>query len=806
MIAEPEKTHRKPELLAPAGGMPALVAAVNNGADAVYLGLSEFNARRGAENFDVDALAEATRFAHLRGARVYLTANIVVLADELSSALAMVASAWNAGVDAVIVQDLGFASLVRTHLPEVRLHASTQLNTHNSATAAALVSLGVQRITLAREVSIPEIATLASRSPVEIESFVHGSLCYCYSGQCLMSSMIGRRSANRGLCAQPCRLPYRLVGGDGEADVPGKFLLSPRDLAGIAVLPRLIETGVAALKIEGRMKSPEYVALVTGVYRQALDRAWSDPERYEVLDAEWSVLEEAFSRGFTTAYLTGERRQALMSYSRPNNRGVLVGRVAEAEGRDASVALERAIESDDRIEVWTGRGRFAQPVGPMRVKDRDLSLAPAGERPRLHFERAVSSGDRVFRVANASLLRAARRTFEGRAAEEARPVAVDFRVRLRIGSPLRVELVADGVAVSAEGPVVEAARTRPVTVEDVMEHAGRLGGTPYEPRTWEIELDANAAVGFSVLHRVRREAVERLDEGLLAPWSGRSLRPPSLSPSRRSAKRPREVELVVGVSDLATAEACLRAGASRALLAVPALREPVVLPAGVEPLLPRIVHDDELPRVLEWAGDGGRVTAGNLGVLAAAVSRGACVGADSSLNVVNAASAAVVGQFGASLLWASLELSGRQLAELAATSPVPVGAVVFGRAELMVAEQCVLQAIGECGRRCATCARRRGRWDLADEKGYRFPVYTDEDGRSRIYNSVRLDLTKAMAEVLDSGVRAVRLDFHTDDVATAEATTRRFRRILDAHGAGLPLPEAPSSGPVTSGHFFRGVR
>jgi U32 family peptidase len=258
-------TQEGPELLAPAGGIEALRAAVANRANAVYLGVDRLNARRGAENFTLEGLGDMCRYAHLRGARVYLTVNVVVLPSEIAGALDLVDEAWAVGVDAVIVQDLGLLGVIRRLLPHVRIHSSTQLNAHNTPTVRTLESLGVSRVTLAREVSVEEIGGFVSAGSIEIESFVHGALCVCYSGQCLMSSLIGRRSANRGQCAQPCRLTYELV--DESRTVlatPGAHLLSPKDLAGIAVLPRLVEAGVAALKIEGRMKNPEYVGLPGG--------------------------------------------------------------------------------------------------------------------------------------------------------------------------------------------------------------------------------------------------------------------------------------------------------------------------------------------------------------------------------------------------------------------------------------------------------------------------------------------------------------------------------------------------------------
>ena len=265
------------ELLAPAGNAAALRAAVRGGADAVYLGLDSFNARRGADNFTLETLADACAYAHLRGVRVYVTFNTAVLPSEVARALETVRQAYRAGADAFIVQDIGIASEISRALPEARLHISTQMNTHNAAGIEAAARLGAQRVTLARELSVLEIAHLAEVADgygMEVESFAHGALCVCYSGQCFMSSLIGGRSANRGLCAQACRLPYTLhnVALRKNLPAPGEHLLSPQDLCAIDLLPELVEAGVTSFKIEGRMKSPEYVFAVTQTYRAVLDR------------------------------------------------------------------------------------------------------------------------------------------------------------------------------------------------------------------------------------------------------------------------------------------------------------------------------------------------------------------------------------------------------------------------------------------------------------------------------------------------------------------------------------------------------
>ncbi|MDR3686990.1 MAG: U32 family peptidase [Coriobacteriia bacterium] len=795
-----------PELLAPAGGPAALRAAIANGADAVYLGVELLNARRGAENFSLDNLAETCRFAHIRGVRVYLTANVVVLQGEMATALDLLDRAWEAGVDAVIVQDLGLLWAVRKTLPHVRVHSSTQMNAHNTATLETLAALGVKRVTLAREVSVREIAGFVSAVDVEVESFVHGALCMCYSGQCLISSLIGRRSANRGLCAQPCRLPYELVDASGTIlATPGAHLLSPKDLAGIAILPQLVASGVSALKIEGRMKSAEYVALVTGVYRAALDRAIADPGSYVVRDGEQAVLGESFSRGFSEAYLLDERGNEMMSYQRPNNRGVLVGRVASTSLGTATVALDTSLEAGDTVEFWTSAGRFAQHAGHMTFEGAGHDVAPAGAKAQLHVEQPVGAGDRVFRVRNAALSAAAARTFDD--ADSIAPIELTFRVRVVVGQPLSVSVVdAAGRRGSADGPAVELARTKAVTAEEVTEHVGRLGGTPYRAVSWDLELSPNVGVGFSALHRVRRDALAAYEAQLLAPWATRRATHPRVPPVVGASRGKRtQTLLAVSVTDEAAAIACLAVGADRALVPTTALGAPHDLTADVIPVLPRIAHDREVGSALAWATTGRRVVAGNLGVLAKAAAQGAAVESDWSLNAVNPLSIAQLAELGAQRVWLSPELSGRQVADVAAASMLPTGITVYGRQELMVTEHCILMSEGECDRRCGTCERRASRRVLRDRKGYEFPIVTDVTGRSHLYNSVPLDLASELAEIVAAGVSAVRLDLELETVESAADATRRFREALERLSAGIETPARDKSAATTSGHYFRGI-
>ena len=430
-------------------------------------------------------------------------------------------------------------------------------------------------------------------------------------------------------------------------------------------------------------------------------------------------------------------------------------------------------------------------------------VAPSGVRAVLTAERSVTTGDRVFRVRNSALAAAARRTFAD--IDEVAPVELAFSVRVVVDEPLGVEVMdTSGRAGTAQGGVVELARTKAVTADEIAEHVGRLGGTPYRIGNWSLDLSPDVGVGFSALHRVRREAIAAYEKSRLSAWSGRErVHPaiPLMTPVRRPAGIP---ELVATAEDMETAHACLDAGADVVHLPTYALCCSDDLASGVMPLLPRIAHDREVAAALAYAVPGRRVVVGNLGLVGPASQAGALVEAHWSLNVVNHLAVAQLAEMGASRVWLSPELSGRQIAQIGVIAPVPLGTAVYGRQEVMVAEHCILMAQGECDRRCGTCERRAGVRVLRDRKGYLFPVRTDSTGRSHLYNSVPLDLTSALPELLSSGVAALRIDLSVESPSEAAGLVSHVAAALQAAFAGSAQPVAkdPRS---TSGHFFRGL-
>lgn len=813
------------ELLAPAGNMECLHAAVKAGADAVYLGAGHFNARRGADNFSLENLAEACDYAHLRGVKIYLTLNTVVLPSELPDALELARQAYRCGVDAFIVQDIGISIELSRIMPDVEVHVSTQMNIHDEDGLRAAAALGATRVTLARELSLAEIARLhelAEELGVELESFAHGALCICYSGQCFMSSLVGGRSANRGRCAQACRLPYELHNRAlrKTLDAPGEHLLSPKDLCTANLIPELLHAGVASLKIEGRMKSPEYVQAVVGVYRAVINRVEaaidrdgidsvvaSDAPELRASEEEMNVLSEAFSRGFTTAYLKGKRGNEIMSYGRPNNRGVFVGRVAKVREGLVFIDPETELHVGDLIEFWTNRGHFVHTIGEFKTDRAGRVFFPV--------ERAVGKGDRVFRVRNA----------EAAFVDDDKlpSVAVCARAELRIGQPalLTFTVAAGDASVTVEGPEVEAARTKAITEKEVREHIDRMGTTPFYLSSLEIDLDEGVGMGFSMLHKLRARAAEELQEAILAHYHARKL---ERTPSRAFAPVVRRGWCKVAA--LATNPACARAAkrAGADLIYVPAANyrrgeaviagqlsdtaEQAGYPKQCIPVLPTVsqMFDEEKRNGFDtWK----RVKADkpvmveNLGQLLHATEMGAAPEVGPHIPVTNKLDLRAMADLGAQRVWLSPELSLVQIEELGDMAPMPLGLTIMGQTELMVTEHCLLMSQGPCNQKCAECARRKSPHYLKDRKGYEMPVITDCTGRSHLYNAVQMDVAHLMPEIIGAGVSTVLVDTTLMNVKeTTEKVARAVRARDIAQKDGNKVAKAEGA---TSGHLFRGV-
>ena len=826
--------HGVPELLAPAGGPEQFNAALAAGADAIYCGLgNDFNARRGARNFDDASFSAACRRAHLAGARVYVTVNVAVSTEELRRVLELVRRAWLLGADAFIIQDWGLMAEVRRRWPEVETHVSTQANVHDARGVAwCRDAWGVERVTLSRELSLAEIARIAEEG-VELECFGHGALCFCYSGVCLMSSLGGGRSANRGLCAQPCRLPYDLVDERGEVlEIPGVAtqgipetsrgvggtrLLCPKDYRTVDRVRELRDARVGSLKIEGRMKAPDYVYSVVASYRDALDALRDGSDDDAARAARDRRLRRAFNRDFTESYLWGGSDNDMMSYERSNNRGELVGRVVGSRpledalvrrggGNGGRERLRRLTRADVEVllEAPVGAGDLLE-IRPLSDPSQFLTAhaeadAAAGETIVCRAPRAMEEGSLVRVIRSQAALDDAARVADKDVVRR-RPVRVS--VTARLGEPFSVGLeTLDGAASArAEGFVVEAARTRPVSEDDLVEHVGRMGQSAFAPEEWEVRLDAGCGMSFSAVHKVRAEACARLEEALLAPYASRELADGQQGGSRSLERHAgREEPCVCAlVTTPDAAEAALAAGATRLYAPADDLARGA-WPAGVIPWLDEVCREADHARLDPWVRPGAPVAVGNVSELALAAERAAAPEVRSCIPVHNAAALAALAERGAAGVWLSPELTLEEACCLARVSPVPVGLAVFGRERVMTSEHCVLQALGRCRHDCGRCPERARALCLRDIDGNLLPVRTDERGRSRIFSARPLDATPQTGELVDAGVTRLLVDAQLMDAREVAAVVSRAAAALRAALAGRrPAPRAKGA---TSGHLF----
>ncbi len=818
-----------PELLAPAGEPQAFYAALAGGADAIYCALgNNFNARRMANNFTPETFEKACHDAHLAGARVYVTINIIIQDDEMEHALETVALAWKLGADAFIIQDWGLLWEISQRWPEVECHISTQANIHDARATRWCAEHGANRVTLSRELTIAEMDQIA-KTGVEIECFGHGAICFCYSGICLMSSFFGGRSANRGICAQPCRLPYEMIDERGENLLaPGRERpLCPKDLYAFDDLAAMADAGVGSLKVEGRMKSPDYVYAVISAYRGALDDLAAGREAAPGVDAaRRRQLKRAFNRDFTNAYYFGTSGDEMMSYDRSNNRGELVGSVIFSEQLEDEVRVTKPSKPGGRTRLRRHpRARLrivlTEPVGAGDL----LEIRPSSD-PSQYFTATVRdnaqageeievTGVRVADVGSAVRVIRSQGAFDDVDRVLGRPIArkraVDVRIIARLGEPFTIELSVPeaGICVSEQGFTVEAARTKEVSEDELVEHVCRMGTTPFEPREVSCELDAGCGMGFSAVHAVRAAACDKLEQALLAPYAQRNLTNGQVICQVANDSIAHDMtndlsicQVCALVADAEAARAAIDAGATRIYATADALAQGE-WPEGVIPWLDEVCRAGDHARLDPLIVAGKPVACGNMSEFAAAAEMGALPEIRPCVPVHNASGIAALESWGAEGLWLSHEITLEQIRRIAPSAHIPVGAIVSGRVRVMTSEHCVLQAADRCIHDCARCALRQQDIRLKNIDGHLLPVRTDIHGRSRIYSAWPVDMTPHIGELVSASVSRFMADCTLLDPAqTARAVARIVRALEAVRNGAHPAEKDPNT---TSGHLFSGI-
>ncbi len=503
--------NKKIELLAPAGTMEALRAAVSSGADAVYLGGSRFGARAFAGNFSEGEIIEAVNYCHIRGVRVYVTMNTLIYEDEIEEAIRYLRFLYEQQVDAIIIQDYGLFEIIKQYFPDFEIHCSTQMHIHNHAGVELAGKLGAKRVVLARESSL-ELIQSCSKLGVDLEVFVHGALCVSYSGQCLMSAFNGGRSANRGECAQPCRLPYKLknMKTNQQVDTQGEYLLSLKDLYTLQHVPELIKAGIHSFKIEGRMKKPEYVAEVVRLYREAID-FYFEQKHYKVSNENEIGLKKLFHRQFTSGYLMKQPLASMNNALRPNHIGVVAGKVIGLSRGKIKIKLSLPIHQGDGIRILSKKEDFGLMVNRLVLNGNLVSSAVSGDiveiETSIHFELDID--DQVLLTKDSKQIE----QIQSEITHVYRRFGLSVQFNAHVGS-LATLILGDGQnevkCMSTE--LVAQAQKRPITQQNIIEQLSKLQDTPYCIETCAIQVDDNAFMSLKTINEMRREAISQLNE------------------------------------------------------------------------------------------------------------------------------------------------------------------------------------------------------------------------------------------------------------------------------------------------------
>jgi putative protease len=819
----PSAPSRLPELLAPAGDWECARAAVENGADAIYFGLEKFNARMRANNFTEADLPRLMEFLHRRGVKGYVTFNILVFENEMADAEQYVRTMIAAGVDAAIVQDVGMCRLIRLHSPDFPIHVSTQMTITSAAGVEFARDLGCNLVVLARECSLKEIEKIQSfqldryqlsttHHPLPLEVFIHGALCVAYSGQCLTSEALGGRSANRGECAQACRMPYELV-ADGKLVPLGdrKYLLSPQDLAGLSVLPELARIGVASLKIEGRLKSAEYVANITRIYRKAIDQLGpvTAHERYD--------MEMAFSRGLYTGWFHGTNNQQLVHARFGKKRGVFLGEVSRIEGERVCLELQAPLKPGDGVVFDAGHPEADEQGGRVYEVQSPKSKVQTHQAAELHFGRGdidfkrIHVGDKLWKTSDPELERRLRQSFEGETVRFQRPIMME--VHGLVGKPLTLiarDELGHVVQLDSTMPLARADK-QPLTTERLREQLGRLGGTPFKLGELKNILAGDVLLPVSELNRLRREAVRELEAQRVQPkrWSlqcGMRSAECGITGSSHSKTIPhsalRTPNLIVLVRDLGQLEAALQSGVETLYCefedpkkyreAVARFRNSAVRAPQAECFVapPRVFKMGEewtLKQVRSSEADGYLVR--NYDHLAYFANERRI--GDYSLNIANRLTADYFkNKFGLERVMASYDLNFTQLETLLQAAPPEWFEVtIHQHMPMFHMEHCVFCAFLSTGTDYTNCGRPCDKHDLKlrDRVGAQHPVKADAGCRNTVFNALAQTGADYVSRMLALGVRHLRIEFLNETPDQAAQTIAKYRQLLRGEITGPQL-------------------
>ena len=724
------------ELLAPAGTMDSLKAAVHNGCDAVYLGGTMFGARAFAGNFNEEEIVQAIRYAHLYDVKVYVTMNTLIYEDEIDAAYEYAKFLYEQGADAFIIQDMGLFDRLRAQLPDAVLHVSTQMHIHNKEGIRLLKKRGAQRIVLPRETSIEEVSAFVKEG-VEIEVFVHGALCVSYSGQCLMSQALFERSGNRGECAQACRMKYRFVkeknGNENYIETDGEYLLSPRDMNALSRVPELIEAGIASFKIEGRMKRPEYVAQTVAAYREAIDAYYGrrDLRDMEKLQRDLTLI---FNRRFTEGYLFHREGKQLMHAIRPNHMGISIGRILRADKNKMTIRLQEDVHQGDGVRILQSRRDFGFQLNKIYKDGLLVKEAKKGETIELAYDGYVEKHAEVLKTSDALQLTRLQKLPK-------RTIPISMQAEFRIGQPMQL-CVRDGryTVTQFSDMCIEEAKTSFMSEERIKEQLSKCSDTPFAIQELCITADPHCFLSIRELNKLRRMALDTLCAKRME--ANREIREHAYRKTFPSDKRSFPSCIVI-VHTMEQYNACVEEGISPLYATSKIVSER----CGIYVTQGSVVQkQDTSPLVWE---------AGGIGKEGGVIS-------EPSLYAANSYTCAFLAEHGIRQILLPYEMSEHRMQLLTKACrhmgiAVELGVEIYGYRDMMISRYCPIQTFESGKKNCGHC--RRARYYLEDIKGERFPLFADTDCHMHILSPHPYSLFEKIKEYRQMGITVHQLRF-----------------------------------------------
>ena len=780
-----------PELLVPAGDFDCVRAGVQNGANCIYFGANSFSARASAKNFSLGELGEVVRYCKLRNVKTNLTLNTLITDDEFSEAINIAETAYKCGVDAIIVQDLGLAKYLIKHFPGIEIHGSTQMSVHNLEGALELQELGFSRVVLSREVPINEIQYIRDNCKIDLEIFIHGALCISYSGQCLFSSLVGGRSGNRGKCAQPCRLPYQLLECDDnhEKIIDKGYLLSPRDLCSLEYLPTLVGLGINSFKIEGRMKTPEYVATVTKIYRKYIDLALSGND-YVIDEADKKELLQVFNRGgFSDGHLSVEANHNLIYPEKSNNIGLYVGNVSNYNASKGHITLKlnEPLGIGDSISIDGETGKYT--VSELIKGNTNLKQAPIGTVVKLgRMKGNIKPGAKVYKLSSKELIENIAKTFSNNF--ENKKIPISCYISIKNYQPIKIILGAnelpfyDNISVEFTSNIIpEESINSPITSERIESQLNKLGNTPYIFDKINIDLDENLHINISDLNNIRRIAISMLEEKVLnnflanrapqvtdksicsKPCTLNKINDRKISLLLENINKDYDYSKIEGIDNIYIPLKFLanKKYHNQIFMLSRKFNLYVYMPTIIKPNYKNLLLNN-LDNILSTFSVKGFVISNISGfkLLIKYLKPDAnyTFVANYTMNVFNKYSIKELKDIGVNVVTPSVELNKNTLQELCSTSLLPIELIAYGRTILMNSAYCLLGKSNKCYPECKMRCSNNSKYYLKDRLGFKFRIVPDNvQTVTAIYNSKITSI-----DTLDFNVSSLRINILDENV------------------------------------------